>query len=107
MLIIRHGGRREGTLYAHPCTHGGHTTRWYIAQSTLPGWTTVLSVQLRLGVTVTAGSGAEVKRHRALAWEIPWVGGSARLMALLPVTVGMEWCAELLRSTCENYAMIG
>ena len=44
-VLLWGGGREEeGYLPYHPSYPGGHTTRWYIAQPMLPGWTLPLSM---------------------------------------------------------------
>ena len=57
----------------------------------------MLPSQLRLGVTVTAGSVCEGMVHQAQEGETPWVEASLRLLDLNSVEVCMQLCAELLR----------
>ena len=72
-----------------------------------PGWSMQPCVQLRLGVTVTAGAGGTVREHRAQARRNPWVVHILLLLVLKGVTFLMLFRAELLRSSCIKLITIG
>ena len=105
VLSAGYGGRC--TLVIPPGWVG--CTNSLLSESTLPapGSIPTSRVQLRLGVTVTAGPGCAANVREAQFGRNPWVGASQVLQDHKGVMVGVLPCAELLRSPCEKDRTIG
>jgi len=72
---------------------GGHTIPWYMGQPMLPGSTPLMTVNVLI---TSKRAGCTVRTHQAQNGKTPWVGPFRAPLGPKSVTVGRDFCAELL-----------
>ena len=100
--VVERWVEEGGYLHMPLPTHGGHTTRRYIAHPLLPGWTSASWSVLSMSAGLHADISAVVIARVALFGNIPWVRASVHLMVLLPVIIRRTTMRRLLRSSSNE-----